>query len=47
VGKYAKNEHFWKSLIVSDFRFLYILSGGESYAFGLSELCFEALTCGK
>jgi hypothetical protein len=41
VGKYAKNEHFRKSLIVSNFRFLYILSGGESYAFGLSFVAFE------
>ena len=47
AGIYAKNERFQKSLIIKDFRFLYIFSGCESYAFGLSELCFEALTCGK
>ena len=41
VGKYAKNEHFRKSLIVSDFRFSYILLTRKSYAFGLSFVAFE------
>ena len=46
-AKMAKNRCFWKSLIVSGFRFIDIFPIGESYALGLSELCFEALICGK
>ena len=46
VGKYAKNEHFRKMLITSDFRFLYILLTCQSYAFTLQEVCFELVRCG-
>ena len=43
----AKNRYFRKSLIVNGFRFSYILLTLKNDAFGLSELCFKALTCGK
>ena len=43
AGKYAENEHFWKSLIVSGFRFLYILLTCQSYALRWSKLCNEVV----
>ena len=46
-AKMAKKWCFQKWLIVNDFRFLYIFTVPGNDAFGLSELCFEPLTCGK
>ena len=43
----VKNRCFWKSLIVSDFRFIDIFLIGESYAFGLLKTAFKPLICGK
>ena len=44
--KYAIFERFWKTLIVSHFRFLYISWTCQSYAFTLQELCNELVRCG-
>ena len=41
--KNAKNRHVQKSLIVKDFRFLYIFHTSKSYAFGLSLVAFESV----
>ena len=45
-SKTVKNQYSFKSLIISNFRFLYIFQNGESYAFESLKTAFEPLICG-